>query len=150
MKAILFEPIGFVRRSTGTTDQEIMCQEECEIVLDPRFAAGLDGLDEFSHIYVLWNFHLNAEKKLKLRVHPTGRHDLPEVGVFATCSPVRPNLLALTRVELLSIEDNVLKVFGLDAFDGSPVLDIKPFIGVRDKELEFRFPDWLHRLLDGT
>ena len=79
------------------------------------------------------------------KVHPKGRSDMPLLGVFATRSPDRPNPIGLTLVELLKIEKNILTVHGLDALNGTPILDIKPF-DYRDMTQDARVPDWWVRL----
>lgn len=78
---------------------------------------------------------------MHLRVHPRADPGLPEVGVFASRSPTRPNPIGLTLVRLLEIKGNLLTVRGLDAYDGSPVLDIKPFL-MKELPSGVKFPDW--------
>lgn len=95
------------------------------IILDPKYVEGLQGLKHFRHIWIVFGFH--RQRQTMLKVHP--RHDpsKPLVGVFASRSPTRPNKLGVTLVRLVSVKKNVLVVKDLDAFDGSPVFDIKPF-----------------------
>jgi len=90
-----------------------------------EFANGLDSLEEYSHIIVIYCMH--EVREVKLRVKPWGVEKYPEVGVFATRPPIRPNPIGITVVELVSIEKPVIKVRGLDAWAGTPVLDIKPY-----------------------
>lgn len=94
------------------------------IVLDPSLTDGLLGLQPGSDVVVLYCFHRSTG--YELQVHPRGDLSRPLRGVFAVRSPRRPNPIALTTARILRIEDNVLEVVGLDAADGSPVLDIKP------------------------
>jgi len=90
--------------------------------------------------------HEIPKKETKiLKVHPRGRTDLPLLGVFATRTAFRPNPIGLTLVELLEVKNNVLVVRGLDAFDGTPVLDIKPY-GSRDMVVGARVPEWHKKL----
>ena len=98
-----------------------------EVVLDARYAEALDGIEEFSHIWVLFWLH-KAEDRSAMKHRPMGFEELPEVGLFATRSPNRPNPIAIRVVRLLERKGNALKVRGLDAFNGSPVLDIKPYV----------------------
>ena len=77
-------------------------------------------------------------------VHPRGRAELPPVGIFATRTPIHPNPIGLTLVELVKREENVLCVRGLDAFDGTPVLDIKPYGCPWDVVVNFRAPKWFN------
>ncbi|RLB13646.1 MAG: tRNA (N6-threonylcarbamoyladenosine(37)-N6)-methyltransferase TrmO [Deltaproteobacteria bacterium] len=99
-----------------------------EIIIDDKFDGILDGIEDFSHILVLyWAHETKGENRNLIKVHPMGRKDLPLVGVFATCSPVRPNPVLVTAVKLVERNGNVLKVQGFEAIDGSPVIDIKPY-----------------------
>ena len=95
------------------------------IVIHPEFAAGLTDLEGFSHIIVLFYFHLS--KTTKLEVIPF--LDTVLRGVYATRAPIRPNRIGLSIVELVSREDNVLHIQGVDMVNGTPVLDIKPYVG---------------------
>ena len=88
---------------------------------------------------------ISNEERSRLKVHPRGRRDMPLLGMFATRTPYRKNPIGLTLVELLGVEDNVLTVRGLDAFDGTQVLDIKPF-DYWDTAQEARVPRWWMRL----
>ncbi|MBA7496071.1 hypothetical protein ES702_06669 [subsurface metagenome] len=99
-----------------------------EILIYDDFTGVLDGIEDFSHILVLYWAHFTSEADRSLiKVHPMGRKDLPQKGIFATCSPVRPNPVCVSAVPLLERRGNLLKVKGLDAVDGSPVIDIKPY-----------------------
>lgn len=99
-----------------------------EIVLDPSLTDLLDDIDGYSHIMVLyWAHKIPAESRQLTKVHPMGLKDVPKKGLFATCSPARPNPVLLTAVKLVERNANILKVQGLEAVDGSPVIDIKPY-----------------------
>ncbi len=119
----------------------------------PEFEEGLDGIEGFSHLIILAYLHKVREeqrKTLKVRFRKWGRlgvkvDDLPEVGVFCTDSPHRPNPIALTIVKLVEREGRFLKVSGLDLFNGTPVLDIKPYDSERRIE-EFQVPHWRREL----
>ncbi len=122
-----FAPPRFFERSTG------------EIEIRPEFEPGLEGLEGFSHIIVLFHFHRAGAAKLK--VVPPGQSK-PR-GVFATRSPHRPNPLGLSVLRLLGRHGRVLEVSGLDLIDGTPVLDIKPYTS-RDRKSHIR-TGWLQR-----
>ncbi len=94
------------------------------IVLEPALVKGLQGLTPGTKVLVIFNFHL--AEGYELLQHPRGDESRPKRGVFALRSPYRPNHIGITEVELLTIENNVLNVRGLDALNGTPVLDIKP------------------------
>ncbi len=81
--------------------------------------------------------------------HPRDRDDMPEVGIFAQRARYHPNSLGITAVKVLGVEDNVLRVKGLDAIDGTPVLDIKPYAPVYDGVLQPEVPVWFIRLMQG-
>jgi len=127
-------PIGCVRKTDDRTTIE----------LDVKYQPGLLGLDGFSHVYVFWWFDRNdtPKKRSILQVHPRGKRQNPRTGVFATRAPFRPNLIALTLCKIVSIEENVVQVEKIDAFDGTPVLDLKPFIPGYDSA-EATVPDWV-------
>lgn len=117
------KPIATVRNGV-TGDVDDWDNVKSRLVLDKELADGLYRLNRFDHILVIFGFH--RKRGVKLRVHP--RHDpsKPLVGVFASRSPRRPNRLGLTRAKLVSVRGNIVTVQGLDAYDGSPVFDIKP------------------------
>jgi len=97
------------------------------IVLDEKYQPGLSGLEKHSHVTVVYWFDRNdtPEKRAILQVHPRGNKQLPLTGVFATHSPFRPNLIAISKCNIISIHENVVEIEEIDAFDGSPVLDLK-------------------------
>lgn len=153
MEPITLLPIGFVRSPEKEDRAGSFEDVEAEIELREDLAEGLEGLAEFSHVEVLYLMHMRpvrgAGEMPKLRTRPRGEPSLPEVGLFATRSPSRPNPLGLTLCELLAVEGPVLRVRGLDALDGSPVLDLKPpSLREHEKLPEMRFPDWMKKLRD--
>jgi tRNA-Thr(GGU) m(6)t(6)A37 methyltransferase TsaA len=109
-----------------------------------RYGDALLGLEGWSHVNVFWWFDKNdvPEKRRILRVHPRGDDKNPLTGVFACRSPVRPNLIALSVCKILSVEKNVVRVDAIDAFDGTPVLDLKPFIPQDAPDQGIKVPDW--------
>jgi tRNA-Thr(GGU) m(6)t(6)A37 methyltransferase TsaA len=122
-------PIGVVRSAVGSTaeapKQGALSGMEAEIHVDPKYARALDGLAERTGkiIVLCWMHEADRERRT---VHPRGREDRPERGVFSTRSPHRPNPISLHTVELLEVRGTVLRVRGMDAIDGTPVVDIKP------------------------
>ena len=145
MEEFVVRPIGVVRSAlkdpADAPKQGALTEQEAEVEVDPTFLAALDGLErrvapaggdvtgdgphrKSGKIIVLcW---LHGADRGRLRVHPRDQEELPERGVFSTRSPHRPNPVSLHTVTLLSIEGNVLRVRGMDAIDGTPVVDIKP------------------------
>ena len=138
-------PIGVVRSPVKEPRPDGWEQVEAEIVVRPELEAALDGLEGFSHVLVLFWFDRlpEAERETVLRVHPRRDERAPLRGVFATRSSVRPNPIGLTLVRLLSRRGNVLRVRGLDALDGTPVVDIKPYLPPYDSAEPIRLPDWV-------
>ncbi len=115
-----------------------------QIVVYPEWEGILAGIDGYSHLVVLYWAHKIPEKNRSIKqVHPKGRKELPKVGIFSTFSPARPNPLLMTVVELKGVKDNILEVTGLDAVDGSPVLDIKPFVREFYPQETTRIPAWM-------
>lgn len=142
---ILLKPIGFVR--TDAIGKEIRDKSRVsQIIIYRDFASALDGLSEFSHMFVIFLLHkISDEKRKIMKIHPRGRKDIPLLGIFATRTMFRPNPIGLTLVELIKIEDNVLTVKGLDAMDRTPILDIKPF-DFWDTRKRVKVPDWWKKL----
>jgi len=100
-----------------------------EIEIFSRYAEGLDGIEMWPYLWVVFWFHELLERDRRvLQAHPQGNREKPKRGVFALRSPMRPNLLGLSRVRLLERDDSILVVRGLDAFEGTPVIDIKPWV----------------------
>ena len=126
MNGFGISPVGLVFSSVEfPVPPETFRDIESEIRVFPHFVPALEGLDEERSILVLFRFHLSSG--YSIRVHPRGDLSRPLKGVFATCSPQRPNQLGLSQVALLWISVNRLMVKGLDALNGTPVIDIKPF-----------------------
>lgn len=140
---IALEPIGFVR--TKATEEDFRTHRReilSEVVLNEKYVKGLKGIEEYSHLFVLfWLHKVRKLERKELLTHPKHREDLPEVGIFSTRQRNHPNPIGLTVVELVGGASNVLKVKNLDALDGTPVLDIKPY-NQRDIPERIRVPDW--------
>ena len=120
-----------------------------EIVLDETFCDGLEGIEQFSHLLILFWMHRAAEAEpLRMRRRPQGRADMPEVGLFAQRARHRPNPIGVTAVRLLRRDKNRLFVEGLDAINGTPVLDVKPYVPAFDAVEAARVPAWMTRLLE--
>ncbi len=145
---IEYKPIGVVVR--GLDEGVRGCsryQVVSEIMVYSEYVEGLRGLDEYSHILVV--YHLDRVDGYRLVTRPWNRMDMPLVGVFATRFPYRPNPIGVSTVELLDIDGSIIRVRGLDAWTGSPVLDIKPY-DYLDIVRKPRIPSWsLKRWLEG-
>jgi tRNA-Thr(GGU) m(6)t(6)A37 methyltransferase TsaA len=144
---MMLTPIGIIRSPFKEPTSKRLNLDEIfsEIVINENLTEALDGLEGFSHIIVIyWMHRVNPERK-RLKAHPMGREDVPEQGLFAVRTSRRPNPIGKTTVRLLSRERNILKVQGLDALDGSPVIDIKPYIPGYDSANGATVPDWVIR-----
>ena len=122
-------------------------EKEAKVRIFPEFCGGLKGISEFSHIIILYWIHSRdiEEERRTLQVIPR-RHALNvKVGVFACRSPTRPNPIGLCVVELTKVEECVLTVKGLDAFEGSPIIDIKPYLPRAESIPNARVPEWTLR-----
>ena len=114
------------------------------IAVDSSLTEALDGLEEFSHITILyWMHQVKATAELPTRIHPMGKPELPLTGLFATRSPYRPNPIGQTTVRLLKRQGNILTVAGLDAINGTPVIDIKPYLPGYDSSINAAVPSWI-------
>jgi tRNA-Thr(GGU) m(6)t(6)A37 methyltransferase TsaA len=142
LPSVTFRAIGIVHSKIKKREHRDTRNVVAEIVIDPALAEGLDNLDEFSHIIVIYWLH-QSHQPAPLKVHPRHRQELTPVGVFASRSPDRPNPLGKSTVKLLGRRGNILKVQGLDAIDGSPVIDIKPYIPDIDSVKDARVPPWM-------
>ncbi len=128
-----------------------------EVVLDKEYIEGLDGIDEFSHAVIVMFMH-KAGRKVVMKAHPRGRVEVPLTGVFALRTPRRPNPIGITTVEIIERDKNRLVVRGLDAIDGTPVLDVKPYIPQLDEGDHsdggpgmpcVHVPEWVRTLMQG-
>ena len=140
------EPIAMVKNDVKEMGRRDWDKVVSQLIVRPDFEDALEGLKEFSHLIVLFWFHLSpAGENAAHKTHPQMRQDLPLVGVFATRSPVRPNPLGMAVVELRGQVKNVLMVTGLDALDGTPIVDIKPYLP-GDSVAKAKVPDWINKL----
>jgi tRNA-Thr(GGU) m(6)t(6)A37 methyltransferase TsaA len=165
---LILRPVGFVRSPlrtslTGSEKGYLTAPEQAaqirrrikqvedvvsELVIAPELEGLLDDIEESSHIVVLYWPHLIAEEHRGLtHVHPMGLRDVPEKGIFATRSPARPNPVLVSTVELLEHKGNILIVKALEAADGSPIIDIKPYVEIYPEVANPRFPEWLRRVI---
>jgi tRNA (adenine37-N6)-methyltransferase len=144
------EQIGTVHNGIQEPTDEGWGRVVSEINLDERFADGLDGIETFSHVLVLFWMHRAAEAEpVRMRRRPQGRQDMPEVGIFAQRARHRPNPIGVTAVRLLRREQNRLIVQGLDAINGTPVVDVKPYVPQFDTVESPSVPAWIRRLMAG-
>ncbi len=145
--SITLRPIGHVRTAAADADiPRLRRTLESEIIIDEACAPALEGIEHWSHLFVLFYMHnVDDRARMKLQTHPRGREDITLQGVFAARGRDRPNPIGLAVVELLGREGTRLRVRRLDAYDGTPVLDIKPYDS-DDVFTDLRLPDWWTQL----
>jgi tRNA-Thr(GGU) m(6)t(6)A37 methyltransferase TsaA len=144
---LILKPIGRVKSPVTERPEPGFHWDDIvsEITLDDSLVEGLEGLEEYSHVIVIYWLHKSVEAdRMALKVHPRRKTDGQPVGLFASRSPFRPNPLAMKVVRLIEKKGNLLSVRGLDAIDGTPVLDIKPFIPGYDSPAGVTAPKWLN------
>lgn len=142
--------VGVVRSPVSAEVDEGWGDITAEIHMMPEYAAGLSGLNEFSHALIISALHKGSFRHERHVVRrPRGRADLPAVGIFAQRARHRPNPLAISAVEIVAVRPGVLVVKGLDAVDGTPVLDIKPYVPSFDARGSVRTPGWMDEIMKG-
>jgi tRNA-Thr(GGU) m(6)t(6)A37 methyltransferase TsaA len=149
--ALHIEPIGYVRSTRTEAIDDDWDSVTATITLEPRFTAeALRGLEDFSHVEVVFVFDRVEEASIQTKArHPRNNPDWPEVGIFAQRAKMRPNRLGVSVCRLLSVNDVTLTVAALDAIDGTPVLDLKPYLSEFAPREPVRQPDWTHELMAG-
>jgi len=146
-RELVVRPIGIVRN--GYHEKPATPWEETisEIVVDEALTEALFRIEEYSHIHIIfWLDQAESQRGRYLRLHPERREELPEAGIFALRAMFRPNPIGLTSVKLLGRQANILQVQGLDALDGTPVLDLKPYLTRGDCWPEATVPWWILQL----
>ena len=142
------QPIGYVHNDVAQKKHVSWGNDVSVIMLEEEYTGGLQGLEDFSHVIVL--FYLDKakyEKEKHLQRRPQNRQDMPVVGIFSQRTKDRPNTIGITAVEIVSVEERCLTVKGLDAIDGTPVLDLKPYYPVYDRK-DAAVPEWVERLME--
>lgn len=141
-------PVAYVHSTRKVAQDDHWDQESVFIALTADYTAdSLKALDTFSHAAVIFYMHQVTQVTTGAR-HPRNRSDWPEVGIFAQRGKNRPNALGLTVCRILKREGSRLYVEGLDAIDGTPVLDLKPWVTAMGPRGEVFEPDWMHVLMD--
>ena len=126
--SIRMEPIGFVHTDAKRIPRHWTVSDvEGTLVIDARYLEGLKDIKPRQRIVVIFHFHQSPDFNASYLTQ-TPRHRKKPLGVFSICSPVRPNPIGMSILEVLGIKDNTIKVKGLDMLDGTPILDIKPYI----------------------
>ena len=152
MSGITVRPIGYVQSTRSAADDDDWDAVTSSIELDPAVVdpSATLGLDTFSHIEVVYVFHLVDETgACRGARHPRGRDDWPLTGILAQRAKDRPNRIGVTTCRLDAVDGLSLRVTGLDAIDGTPVLDIKPVMSGFAPRGEMKEPAWARELMEG-
>ena len=121
------------------------------MILDPKLEEALEGVEDYSHLLVLfWLSRVQKGRRNLKKIRPKSREDLPLVGIFATRTQYRPNPIGLTLVTLIWRKKNLLRVRGLDAMNGTPVIDIKPISPLQEFLKDIKVPKWYDQLWKGS
>jgi len=148
---IVLHPIGTVRNGRTETGDQDWGRIESAIEVLPEFARALEGLEQWSHVLVVFFMDRDggAAPPDDWRRRPREREDMPLLGVFAQRGRMRPNTIGVTAVPLVRLEPGRLVVRALDAVDGTPVLDLKPYAPAFDRVDGARVPAWFEKLMRG-
>lgn len=144
MKKITLTAIGVVKNNIKKPRFGSFKNEVSEIILKEKFTDALKGIEDYSHLIIV--FWMDKVKDKVITHRPQGNPDVPIVGIFSCRCPQRPNPVAVTTVKLLSRQGNKLKVKGLDILNGTPIIDIKPYWPVYDEVKGVKIPKWVNKL----
>ena len=143
-RAITLRPIGRVASRHEDKPAGGWAKTRAEVRLEKRYARGLRGLEKYSHVAVV--FWMDRVEEVQLEKHPRGRKDYPKVGIFALRCRWRPNPVGVSVCRLLGVKGTTLRLEGLDALNGSPVLDVKPYWPRFDRVRGAKVPAWAKKL----
>lgn len=148
LSPVTLRPIGYVRNKVKQPMTDGWEKIESRIIIDPRYEAMLLNLGEYSHVWVLfWPHEVPEEiRGSEPQMHPRHDEQYPLMGVLATRSQTRPNPVLMTPAKLVELKANVLRVRGLDAIDGTPVLDLKPYLPHFDAIADATTPPWVRKM----
>jgi tRNA-Thr(GGU) m(6)t(6)A37 methyltransferase TsaA len=150
MEQASFRIVARVRNGRTSTGDRDWGSLESAIVMEPGLEPALTGLEDFSHLIVVFHMHLDPnDEPPTLTRRPRGRPDMPLRGVFAQRGRMRPNPIGITTVAIVRVEPHSVVVRGLDAVDDTPVLDLKPYVPAFDRPDSPRIPEWMEKLMEG-
>ena len=143
-KEIKLKPIGYVKNNVKEQRFGNFANEVSEILIDEKFTDALDGIENYSHVIIV--YWMDKIKDYVIKHQPQGNPNVPEVGIFACRCPARPNPIAITTCRLVKREKNKLIVHGLDTLNNTPIIDIKPYWPQYDKVENEKIPGWVNKL----
>jgi tRNA-Thr(GGU) m(6)t(6)A37 methyltransferase TsaA len=148
MEEIVVVPIAFVSSPVTEQTDENWGQTTSRILLKPEYAGALAGLEDFSHAIIVAYLHeARYEREKHLQRHPRGLENLPKVGILSQRAKDRPNPIGITVVKILGVGHDWIEIQGLDAINGTPVLDIKPYYPQYDRVENPTVPEWVNTLM---
>ena len=142
---IKVKPLGRAKNSVNKPTLPDWKDVVTELLIDKNYSKGLDGIEDYSHVIIV--YWMDKEAECHLKHHPQGRKDVPFIGIFACRCPQRPNRIAISTVELVGRKGNSIIVKGLDIVSGTPILDIKPYTPQYDKVDKSKVPNWVNKLV---
>ncbi len=144
---IMLNPVAFVVSDVKDRKDTAWGNDVSTLQLEPQYVGGLEGLSAFSHaLVVTWLDQASFDLSKHLQRRPQNRDDMPLTGIFAQRGKNRPNQIGVTAVEILNVTQANVTVRGLDAIDGTPILDIKPYFPMYDRR-DASVPEWVERLM---
>jgi tRNA-Thr(GGU) m(6)t(6)A37 methyltransferase TsaA len=147
---IELRPVAVVRCPVAEPRDDDWGEVVSDLCFEQDLEPGLAGLEQFSHaLVVFWMHRSTFAADADLVRRPRGRRDMPELGIFAQRAKHRPNPIGVTAVRVVGVKGSVVSVKGLDAIDGTPVLDLKPYVPAFDARAEATVPEWMKRLMEG-
>ena len=147
MQEIIMKPIGYVENNVLNKKDVSWGENISKIILEKEYYTGLSGLEEFTHAIIIYYLDKAIYKREEhLQRRPQNRDDMPLVGIFSQRGKDRPNKIGMTSVQIIAVDEKSLVIKGLDAINGTAVLDIKPYYPVYDKKDAY-VPDWVDRLM---
>jgi tRNA-Thr(GGU) m(6)t(6)A37 methyltransferase TsaA len=150
MTSFSVSPVGVVRSSRHVPEDDNWDSETSSIqMVEPFGAESLEGLADFSHCLVVYVFDRAAWDPSRMSRHPRGNPDWPKVGIFAQRAKDRPNTLGVSVCRIIAVDGSTVHLSGLDAIDGTPVVDIKPWMDEFGPRGETRQPVWATELMEG-
>lgn len=148
MQNIIMQPIGYVKNNVQEKKDTSWGENTSEIILNKEYYNGLNGLEDFSHVIIIYYLDkAKFDRDIHLQRRPQNRDDMPLIGIFSQRGKDRPNRIGMTSVQIESVNNSSIFVKGLDAIDGTPVLDIKPYYPIYDKK-DAQVPEWVEKLME--
>ncbi len=145
---VSIRPLAVVRNNVFEPRSDGWEEVRSDLIFREELMAALDGIEAYSHVIVVFYCHrVPEDERTALHLHPRGDEHIPEQGVLATRSQLRPSAIGVSVVPVVQRRRNILRVLGLDAIDGTPVLDVKPYLSHYDSVPDARVPEWVTRYL---